>query len=233
MTDGPTGFHVAPITEDDMFKVKDILQRAADAIVGMSQLSADVDMLRQTVSGLQADTERLRSQNNALDEALNYSRGERDRLATELTNVKIDREQAQGEAKQFMETVSKLDMDNGQLQIDLDLTRKAKDEAEFHNLELEDKLKAAEAKLAKVAELHRALFPPEPVAEAKPEVGGVPMSIPPLQSDELPTSVASALTDHGPDSLTAWEPGYTWDHDTGKYWRNGVEPKRGPDDLSF
>lgn len=226
MTDGPTGFHVAPITEDDMFKVKDILQRAADAIVGMSQLSADVDMLRQTVSGLQADTERLRSQNNALDEALNYSRGERDRQATIIAETETKLRNAIVERDQVNAHNDKLELEVGQLQIDLDLTRKAKDDAEFHNLELEDKLKAAEAKLAKVAELHRALFPPEPAPASFAE----PVWPGPSNEPE------PALVEDKPDSVTAWEPGYYWDHDTGKYWRNGVDPMlkaEHKDDMPF
>lgn len=228
MNDGPTGFHVAPITEDDMFKVKDILQRAADAIVGMSQLSADVDMLRQTVSGLQADTERLRSQNNALDEALNYSRGERDRQASKLNETEQRCHNLELENHGQMEQLSKLDLANGQLQIDLDLTRKAKDDAEFHNLELEDKLKAAEAKLAKVAELHRVLFPPEPGIEIYHN-----MIVPsvPAPTHEPPTPELDPPSQ--PDTVTDWQPGYFWDHDTGKYWRQGLTPKRSEDDMPF
>ena len=67
MTDGPTGIQVAP-TEDEMNSVQDILKRAISAVVGMSQLQADVDMLRSTVASLQSDTERLRQQNAGLDE---------------------------------------------------------------------------------------------------------------------------------------------------------------------
>ena len=66
MTDGPTGIQVAP-TEDEMNSVQDILKRAISAVVGMSQLQADVDMLRATVAGLQSDTEKLRQRNATLD----------------------------------------------------------------------------------------------------------------------------------------------------------------------
>ena len=46
MTDGTTGIQVAPITEDDMSRVKSILQRAADAIVGASQMANDIAAMR-------------------------------------------------------------------------------------------------------------------------------------------------------------------------------------------
>src|SRR5260221_12304518 len=46
MTDGHTGFQVAPITEDDMNRVHSILTRAVDAIVGVSQLSKYVEAMQ-------------------------------------------------------------------------------------------------------------------------------------------------------------------------------------------
>ena len=51
MTDiGTTAIQVSPEvpTEDEMNKVRAILERAINAMVGMSQLTADVDMLRQS-----------------------------------------------------------------------------------------------------------------------------------------------------------------------------------------
>lgn len=227
MIDGPTGFHVAPITEDDMFKVKDILQRAADAIVGMSQLSADVTALRDTVNMLQADTDKLRGQNNALDEALNYSRGERDRQSALLSEVNAQLHSAVTEKEQVLLQNDKLELANEQYQIDLDLTRKAKDDAEFHNLELEDKLKAAEAKLAKVAELHRSLFPVEAPPWTKPaEPTPEPVPTPPY----LPVEQTEA---EWPDSRETWDTGYYWDHTTGKYWRVGITPKPDGEAIPF
>lgn len=229
MTDGPTGFHVAPITEDDMNRVTSILKRATDAIIGISQLSADVDMLRQTVSSLQTDTERLRSQNNALDEALNYSRGERDRQATLLAQKQDELNKYAAELAETQAKADKLELTNGQYEIDLDLTRKAKDDAEFHNLELEDKLKAAEAKLTKVAELHRALFTPEPVSD--PVTVGEDVSLGYPKDDGTPKE--HAPVEQGPDTRETWEPGYFWDHDTGKYWRQGLTPKPDGADIPY
>jgi hypothetical protein len=157
MTDGPTGFQVAP-TEDEMANASAILTRMINAVVGMSQLQADVDMLRQTVTGLQADAERLRNQNAALTQALD----ERDTFALE-------------------------------------------------KMELEDKLKAAEAKLAKVQEIFGGAPLPSPPSQSEP----VPAPDTPWPSAPEPTTEEVKPTRHYIDH---WSPGASWDSIAGKYY---------------
>lgn len=144
MDNGTTAIQVSPITEDDMNRVKSILQRAADAIVGMSQLHADVDMLRQTVSGLQADTDRLRNQNAALDEALAHSRTVRDDqaqtisgLASKLDAMTQERDELKGTASYNADLVDRL-------KAELTDAKRDRDDHAFKAMELEDKLKASE-----------------------------------------------------------------------------------------
>lgn len=236
MNDGNTGIHVAPITEDEMNKVQAILKRAIDATMAFSQISADVAMLRDTVSALQADTERLRNQNNALDEALNHSRQVRDEQAKKLADTYQLLDMTASEKHDAEVKAERLERDKGQLEIDLDLTRKAKDDAEFKCLELEDKLAQAEAKLAKVAELHRSLFPepkPEDAAKPEPSLAGwdnkVAISDEPVAKPAEP----APITDSRPESVDEWQPGYSWDGHTRKYWRNDVTPKPDGVDLPF
>ena len=163
MTDRPTGIQVAP-TEDEMNSVQDILKRAISAVVGMSQLQADVDMLRSTVSGLQADADRLRNHNESLDEALHQSRMTRNELTsklaqveTDLRNVSVERDDARKQRD-----IANAKVDN--LAFDLDTTKRERDDALIHVMELEDELKAANAKLDEA----RALFAPEPVKSTEP-----------------------------------------------------------------
>ncbi len=230
MTDGTTGFHVAPITEDEMSKVQAILKRAADAIVGMSQLHADVDMLRQTVASLQADTDRLRSQNNALDEALNHSRSVRDQQGQRIDELNQGLAETERRLIEVTDERNKLTLSNQQYHDDLEAAHKAKDDAEFRALELEDKLASAEAKLAKVAELHRTLFPVEaPPTTPYPQPATAPVepttysTDPVYMAEPAPTNAPKPWL---PDSIDNWEPGYYWDSATGKYWREGVTPTK-------
>lgn len=144
MNDGTTGFQVAPITEDDMSKVQSILKRAMDGMIGLSQLAADVDMLRQTVQSLQADTDRLRNQNAALDEALAHSRTVRDDqaqtisgLASKLDAMTQERDELKGTASYSADLVDRL-------KAELTDAKRDRDDHAFKAMELEDKLKASE-----------------------------------------------------------------------------------------
>ena len=213
MTDGPTGIQVAPITEDDMSKVTSILKRAADAIVGMSQLAADVDMLRATVASLQADCDRLRNQNNALDEALNHSREMRDNQARELASTK----------DQLAETTSKCDhllQTNNNLSDELQRVSN-----DLYNAKLERDQWADEAdKLSKERDTAHAKLDSIHVALGlTPQAMQAPTPTPPVdivagsdqswRSDPSPSSIEpqAPASPVEPSTSTEWQPGFYWD----------------------
>ncbi len=101
MTDGPTAIQVSPITEDEMNKVHDILSRAINAIVGMSQLSKDVESLQAQVAQLTDDSSRLRRTNDALEESLSNSRRNRQDMEAQLIDAQHATVQATGERDSF------------------------------------------------------------------------------------------------------------------------------------
>ena len=199
MTDGTTGFQVAP-TEDEMNHVQDILKRALNAVVGMSQLQADVDMLRNTVQALQADTERLRQQNAGLDEALYQSRQSRDGLTTRLAEVQHDLDTSQRDARTIADENANLLALNESLREKLHSAEQSRDNAELRVMELEDELKQANAKLDTV----RSLFAPEPVAK-------------PVEPAPEPAPIVE-------DTRDDWAPGYIWDYTRRVYVR--TEPDK-------
>ncbi len=226
MTDGPTGIQVAPITEDDMSKVQAILKRGMDAIIGMSQLAADVDMLRQTVAGLQAESERLRNQNNALDEALNHSREMRDNQARELAETKDKLAQSQREWQYAYNENTALhseldDLDQQLVSAKHDANQWA-DEAD----KLQKALDTANASLASIYfAAHETIFGKAPEAmpqvEPKPFTPGAsppvqaitdtphwPSEPSPVAEPQRPDGGAFPVEETSPD----WKPGYSWDH---------------------
>ena len=211
MTDGTTGIQVAPITEDDMSKVTSILKRAADAIVGMSQLAADVDMLRATVASLQQDCDRLRNQNNALDEALNHSREMRDNQARELASTKDQLAQVTHDRDFYKSSfdgeranVDKLTAQLAQAKADADQWA---DEADKHS-------KAHEGAQAKLDAITNTLgLTPQAMQAPTPE----PVPVPPVQaitdtphwpSEPSPMHEAAQTE---PATSTDWQPGFYWD----------------------
>ena len=212
MNDGLTGFQVAPITEDDMSRVTSILKRAADAIVGMSQLAADVDMLRATVASLQQDCDRLRNQNNALDEALNHSREMRDNQARELASTKDQLAQVTHDRDFYKSSfdgeranVDKLTAQLAQAKADADQWA---DEADKHS-------KAHEGAQAKLDAITNTLgLTPQAM-----QVPAEPVPVPPVQTPYDPAThwpsesspVAEPLAHTEPPTSTEWQPGYNWD----------------------
>ena len=213
MTDGTTGIQVAPITEDDMNKVTSILKRAADAIVGMSQLAADVDMLRTTVASLQQDCDRLRNQNNALDEALNHSREMRDNQARELASTKDQLAQATAERDRAASDNVAVSTKLGEALRELE---QAKAEAAQWADEADKLSKERDAAHAKLDSIHVALGLTPQAMQAPtptPPVDIVAGSDQSWRSDPSPSSVEpqAPATPAEPSTSTEWQPGYYWD----------------------
>ena len=211
MTDGTTGIQVAPITEDDMNRVKSILQRAADAIVGASQMANDIAAMRAELDALKADSERLRNQNNALDEALNHSREMRDNQARELASTKDqlmevtrDRDFYKSSFDGERANVDKLTAQLAQAKADADQWA---DEADKHS-------KAHEGAQAKLDAITSTLGLTPQAMQAPAE----PVPTPPVQAitdtphwPSEPSPVAEPLAHIEPSTSTEWQPGYNWD----------------------
>ena len=206
MTDGNMGFQVAP-TEDEMANASAILTRMINAVVGMSQLQADVDMLRTTVQSLQSDAERLRNQNAGLDEALFHARQARHELEAKAKAAEESAMIASAASKTAIRSRDYAESQLADTKSALTQALDERDEAQFRVLELEDKLKAAEGKLAKVQEVFGIVTEP-PKAE-------------PVQAEPIPAPEPAPLADPAPPTRTYfdhWSPGALWDSDKAKYY---------------
>ena len=189
MTDGTTGIQVAPITEDDMNRVKSILQRAADAIVGASQMANDIAAMRAELDALKADSERLRNQNNALDEALNHSREMRDNQARELASTK--------------DQLS--DYQNRYIHLNNDL-----ETVQRQNEELTAKLDSIHVALGLTPQAMQAPTPePTPMPPVQATSDAPYWRSEPSSAAETVPTPPSSLAD--PSTSTEWQPGYNWD----------------------
>ena len=214
MTDGTTGFQVAPITEDDMSRVQAILKRAMDGMIGMSQLAADVDMLRQTVAGLQADTDRLRTQNSNLDEALAHVRQERDQARNDHTTASARANDAEVARDSLRNQVNDLGFELSQTKDKLAQTIRERDDYGLQCLNLEESVRELQAKLDKIEATHRSVFgqPSEPSPPAmQPEPMPEPIPVPEPQPS---TQAQPVRTYHG----KSWSPGYMWDDQHQEYY---------------
>lgn len=206
MTDGTTGIQVAPITEDEMGKVHDILRRAADAIVGMSQLKHDVDQLSTQVRQLSDDCERLRKANAGLEESLYQARNHRQELESRLAEAEQAKVTVQRECSDWQSKASSLDAENVSLRHSIDQMRQDLDDALGSALEFEAKYKQVKSVLDKYAEVHTSFFgkAPEPApTEASPAPAPEP----------TPTEPAPAPVSEEVD----WSRPYHWDSASSRY----------------
>lgn len=126
MTDGTTGFHVAPIPQDAIDRVEHLLNRTADAIVQITHLTAEVAELLKLVAGQREAAEAH---------------------ATALAQAEKDRDWALGE-------IEHLGQANDQAFKDLTATKTELDAANHRIKELEDTLAERETMLNKIADIY-------------------------------------------------------------------------------
>lgn len=170
MSNGITATQVSPIVqEDDMSKVRELFDRAANAIVQASELAKQVNELSASVDALRRDVERMRSQNEWLDSQLADTRRQRDEAIRENGTL---RDTASADARTIADlrmTVDANAIKVADLSNALAHERSARDDAELHAMDLEDKLTIANATLEKI-KASLGLTPPEPTPE--------PMAVP-------------------------------------------------------
>ncbi len=223
MTDGTTGFQVAPITEDEMSRVHDILTRAINAIVSMSQLSKDVESLRNQVAQLTDDSTRLRRTNDALEESLSNSRRNRQEMEAKL-NDEIERSiQAQSERERATEKANALAADVEYLSKDLHAERREREDAQYKVMELQDALDKLRHTHDSIKSALGIVDPPKAVQEvtpsAPPSLG--PMVQPSTEVGDHTVPLGTTTQPPGEPTrryISDWQAGAMWDTDKQSYY---------------
>lgn len=167
-------------TEDEMSKLQDIFRRAAQAIVDVSGLTAKVSELTAKVESLTHDIDgyrdRVRWLDQELDEVRQSRNAQRDRAEkAEALAVEVEA-QAQAQAVEIDTLKGRVES----LTSRLHETEKARDDAELRVMELEDKLKVAEGRIARLKDFAATEFGlAEPKApEPEPTPSQAPASEP-------------------------------------------------------
>lgn len=151
MSDGTTATTLAPET-DEMSKVRDVFERALNAIMEQSKLSGEVAELRKAVQQMQASVEFLQTRNATLDEHIQIARKQRDEAQVKLGVAELE----------LTSTKSSLDMMTGSrdswvhqatsMEVERDQAFKERDDALMRSMELEEELRTTRSQLDKVRE---------------------------------------------------------------------------------
>ncbi len=138
-------------TEDgEMSKVREIFERALNAIVQASQLSKDMAQLRSEFNALHSDVENLRQRNTDLDNELASTREQRDQYLRdkhaaidELNQVKAQLEATHTANEAYQSRYGELSQTHETL-------KREHDNVQLHNMELEEELKQVKAAHEKI-----------------------------------------------------------------------------------
>lgn len=213
MTDGTTGIQVAPITEDEMGKVHDILRRAADAIVGMSQLKHDVDQLSTQVRQLSDDCERLRKANAGLEESLYQARNQRHQLEADLAAAEQAKATAQREAADWQSKANNAEASLESVRGELGFVKTERDTAQLKVMELEDQLKSQSAMLDKIKAIHAEIV--GAMAPSPPPSGPVVQQ--PAEASPTPAPEPTPPEPTPSEPEVDWSRPTHWDSASGRY----------------
>lgn len=143
MTDiGNTGSQVASnVNEQEINMVREIFEKMANSLVGLSSAAKDIAEMREQLAGLKQDIEHTQARNRELDEMVAHVRRERDEAIA-------SRAEAWEHAEKLNHSIDGLNAEATRLRNDLESTttqlveaRRDRDDASFKNMELEEKLK--------------------------------------------------------------------------------------------
>ncbi len=145
-----TDTNVASTEDGEMSKVREIFERALNAIVAATQLSKEVEQLRGDVSTLRGEIDSVRAYNQRLDVELTATREQRDQALRdkqaaidELNRLSVEHEREKQEHDATTNSLGVLRSTHESLKHD-------HDSVQLHNMELEEELKQVKAAHEKI-----------------------------------------------------------------------------------
>ncbi len=136
--------------DQEMARVREIFERALNAIVSATQLAKEVDSLRGDVSSLRSEIDNVRAYNQRLDVELTATREQRDQALR-------DKSAAIGELNQARVELNQTQKDRDDWRVSHDTVaevheslKREHDNVQMQALELEEENKSLKAQLEKV-----------------------------------------------------------------------------------
>jgi hypothetical protein len=154
------------VTQEDIGMFQDMFSKLSNILVKASDLGAKIPELESQLSALSAESESVRKRNMELDEQLATVRGQRDEAQTAVNQLKVDYSEKQ---QDYLAMTNDLIFYKSTVDADaivINDLKKERDDYGMKNLDLADKLDAANAVIAKFKELLGSLSgpaTPEPV----------------------------------------------------------------------
>lgn len=156
-------------TEDDAVNLSKMFSRAAEAIVQASSLPKQVSDLQAQVSDLQSKLDAAQTHSQELDRTLAETRDQRDQARQELASARqahadhvaglnTQLNHANDVINQQEGTIASRNREIDAVTAERNDARKERDDHGLHAMEVEDQLKAAQAKLASIQDHFKSVF---------------------------------------------------------------------------
>lgn len=166
-------------SEAEMMSIRNIFDRAANAIVQASELAKTVAELQSKFDAMARDLDLVKDRNASLETALSEVRAQRDTAIAERDQVRNDLSQTMSERNHAMDVIDSYKTQVEHLQAKLDAMTNERDYAvdEWHKADT-GKARAEE----KLRQIQHALGLPEtqptaePITDRKPDAVQVPIS---------------------------------------------------------
>ncbi len=146
-------------------KLREAFDVARNAIIDgselakqVAELNTSVVALRTEVVSLQHDLEYVRNRNRELDEQVTQVRQARDEAIADASGQRQRADKAESDLSAVLRDSEALRTSLSGMYDRVDAAKRDRDDAEMRALEMEEKLKAAEAKLSKVEGMLREVF---------------------------------------------------------------------------
>jgi len=141
-------------------KMREVFDASIDAVLKgtelqktVTELSVSVQSLQSQIGTLQRDLEYIWNRNRELDEQVSQVRAARDEAMFQASTQSQRANKAEVALAEEQAQSSDLRSQLSGMYDRIDALKKERDDAQMAQMEMEDKLKAAEAKLAKIAEM--------------------------------------------------------------------------------
>lgn len=171
MSDGTTGFQVAP-TEDEAMKISDMFTKAANAIVAASTLPQEIQRLRDDVARLTNQLQDSKLHSDALEQTIVELRQQRDEANSRAENYKFDLETTKRTLDNTQAGMDVLRGDVDTISGQLANVKRERDDYGLQVMELEEKFAKSEARLGEIKDRMKQVFglhePEPPKAEPEP-----------------------------------------------------------------
>ena len=197
-----------------MSKVRQVFEQGLNAIVGLAQVSKDVEALKQELTSLRNDLDWVRNRNKELDQAITEVRSQRDTAMRERDEARSHVAELEGTLRMANDTNSQHLADIEQLRSELTSTKADRDQAYDAWHKAEQAKEQAESKLKDIQDFAKSAFG---LTEPKPEPVSTPEPVQPVIVEAAPVSDPATVWVYEDDPRFNWSRPYNWDFNSGKH----------------